>query len=66
MEKSDLGLVARYLLAPGVFVVGASMASLVMSVSLVMNYVLAGGLVWLSGACGVLVWVLRGRERAEG
>ena len=66
MERSDLGLVARYLLAPGVLVVGASVASMLMPVSLVMNYVLAGGLVWLSGACGVLVWLLHGRERAEG
>ncbi|WP_285275265.1 hypothetical protein [Halopseudomonas bauzanensis] len=66
MERGDLGLVARYLLAPGVLVVGASVASMLMPVSLVMNYVLAGGLVWLSGACGVVVWVLRGRGRVEG
>ena len=66
MERSDLGLVARYLLAPGVLVVGAAVASMALPASLVMNYVLAGGLVWLSGACGVVVWELRGRQRAEG
>ncbi|WP_285259222.1 hypothetical protein [Halopseudomonas bauzanensis] len=64
MERGDLGLVARYLLAPGVLVVGAAVASMLIPVSLVINYVLAGGLVWLSGAGGVVVWLLRGRKRA--
>lgn len=42
----------------------ASMLML-MPVSLVMNYVLAGGLVWLIGTVGVVVWVLRAVRSEE-